>query len=571
MIEETYLVKTDKEGVVYEDAYFNKHNGVVAEADTLEEAKEFCDNYSAEHPEEKVWVEKVTCDTDFDTGTAAMSKPETVYECNKTTKVEEALTEDATSDADSEKAFVDFVKSLDIDGKAYVKTINGKQRYFVDIEKTLDSDEFEKFAEPEIIEDEDEDGHKGRFLDYDEEDFEKAVAEDILDDLPASEDDDPFIPDYTDYEVETDIDNISWDYDSGEAGDWYNPPVYASTEYSGSAYVKVTIEFTKNEKVVTEEVNVEKQHELYKGYDVAAIVEALGGEDEDEALTEATTTSDVKIGDRIRINHLEGENNAYDGKEGVVDHIDDAGQIHGTWGGLAIIPGVDDFEVITDSTETESVEEDTHAKYAKPEGDREASYKNAKAYADKEGKAFIYGYTNHTGKFFALDTPQKVMDATKAATEFKSQYKNAVNVCVAYPEKTEDWTSEPEGQNQPGDAETMAKDLESRLADETTKDAALAESAELTEIKKVSDAKKHYRFYIKEKGKLDFRTFDQYDLTYGEIKQIVREEAEPDDVEQVFVSEILPDGSEIDLEKYTVDKLDYPDFEKSPFDLDWDD
>lgn len=34
------------------------------------------------------------------------------------------------------------------------------------------------------------------------------------------------------------------------------------------------------------------------------------------------------------------------GKEGEVTVIDDAGQIHGTWGGLALIPEHDNFEII---------------------------------------------------------------------------------------------------------------------------------------------------------------------------------------------------------------------------------
>ena len=42
---------------------------------------------------------------------------------------------------------------------------------------------------------------------------------------------------------------------------------------------------------------------------------------------------------------MEGEPQ-YNGKEGIVDLIDDAGQIHGTWGGCALIPDVDEFEVI---------------------------------------------------------------------------------------------------------------------------------------------------------------------------------------------------------------------------------
>lgn len=53
----------------------------------------------------------------------------------------------------------------------------------------------------------------------------------------------------------------------------------------------------------------------------------------------------VKIGDKIQIIKMDGELQ-YDGKEGIVDLIDDAGQIHGTWGGCALIPDVDKFEVI---------------------------------------------------------------------------------------------------------------------------------------------------------------------------------------------------------------------------------
>ena len=53
-----------------------------------------------------------------------------------------------------------------------------------------------------------------------------------------------------------------------------------------------------------------------------------------------------KVGQRIRIIHLEGEDPRYDGKEGVIEHIDGIGQLHGTWGSLAVILEADDFEVI---------------------------------------------------------------------------------------------------------------------------------------------------------------------------------------------------------------------------------
>lgn len=52
------------------------------------------------------------------------------------------------------------------------------------------------------------------------------------------------------------------------------------------------------------------------------------------------------LGKRVKINHLRGENNTYDGKEGEVRFVDDMCQLHGTWGGLAIIPDEDDFEII---------------------------------------------------------------------------------------------------------------------------------------------------------------------------------------------------------------------------------
>ena len=53
----------------------------------------------------------------------------------------------------------------------------------------------------------------------------------------------------------------------------------------------------------------------------------------------------VKVGDKIRIIYMDGEPE-YTGKEGTVRLIDDAGQIHTTAGGCALIPGIDSFEVI---------------------------------------------------------------------------------------------------------------------------------------------------------------------------------------------------------------------------------
>ena len=57
---------------------------------------------------------------------------------------------------------------------------------------------------------------------------------------------------------------------------------------------------------------------------------------------------EVKKGDVVKIINMDGEDD-YNGKEGVVTSIDDLGQIHGTWGGCALICSVDDFIIIRES------------------------------------------------------------------------------------------------------------------------------------------------------------------------------------------------------------------------------
>jgi len=59
-----------------------------------------------------------------------------------------------------------------------------------------------------------------------------------------------------------------------------------------------------------------------------------------------------RVGDTIRIIHMDDcdgkdtQAQNYNGKTGEIEYIDDAGQLHGTWGGLAVLPDVDEFEII---------------------------------------------------------------------------------------------------------------------------------------------------------------------------------------------------------------------------------
>lgn len=55
----------------------------------------------------------------------------------------------------------------------------------------------------------------------------------------------------------------------------------------------------------------------------------------------------VKVGDTIKITRLDDPyDHTYVGRTGVVEHIDSMGQLHGTWGGLAVIPGEDGFTIL---------------------------------------------------------------------------------------------------------------------------------------------------------------------------------------------------------------------------------
>ena len=153
---------------------------------------------------------------------------------------------------------------------------------------------------------------------------------------------------------------------------------------------------------------------------VADEIEAINGYDDAKAQI-IDTPIEHKDNILSTIDHIKGEEQ---------EHIDEL------IGATTEIPFDKEEEHHDLAAEEESLAEETHAKYAKPEGDRVAAYNNALKYAKKENKPFIYGYTNRAGKFFAAETPMKVtgkpIDAEK---EFRSRYKNCNAVYVVYPDK----------------------------------------------------------------------------------------------------------------------------------------
>jgi hypothetical protein len=84
------------------------------------------------------------------------------------------------------------------------------------------------------------------------------------------------------------------------------------------------------------------------------------------------------------------------------------------------------------------VEEDLKEAKAKPEGDKEKSYKDGLKLAKAYNKPVIYGYTNRSygGKFFALDKPIVCNNVSDETKKFKAQYKSCGTVYVAYPDKS---------------------------------------------------------------------------------------------------------------------------------------
>lgn len=79
-----------------------------------------------------------------------------------------------------------------------------------------------------------------------------------------------------------------------------------------------------------------------------------------------------KVGDWIRITTMAGER-SYSGRIGQITHIDDMGQLHGTWGGLAVIPDEDMYEVIANPNDRAAIkvdEDDFYHIYDTKSGDK---------------------------------------------------------------------------------------------------------------------------------------------------------------------------------------------------------
>lgn len=59
------------------------------------------------------------------------------------------------------------------------------------------------------------------------------------------------------------------------------------------------------------------------------------------------TKTMVNVGDVIFIDEMKDEP-LYKGKIGKIDYIDNIGQLHGDWGGCAVIPGEDKYDECSD-------------------------------------------------------------------------------------------------------------------------------------------------------------------------------------------------------------------------------
>lgn len=128
--------------------------------------------------------------------------------------------------------------------------------------------------------------------------------------------------------------------------------------------------------------------------------------------------------------------------EFAIDHIDEKTYVE------AVDCELNDFGEVIDINDQEMIwcwndadfTEETHARYAKPEGDRVKAYNNALKYAKQNNTPYIYGYLGSPKgnvKFFALDQPIKCLgDMSEEEKKFRTQYKNCDTIYVAYPSRS---------------------------------------------------------------------------------------------------------------------------------------
>ena len=85
-------------------------------------------------------------------------------------------------------------------------------------------------------------------------------------------------------------------------------------------------------------------------YSIKDAFKSLEQLEEETKLAKSTKlTEDFKVGDKIKIVNMQGEPQ-YKNKEGKITSIDDLGQLHGTWGGVAVIPEEDEIEILKEDT-----------------------------------------------------------------------------------------------------------------------------------------------------------------------------------------------------------------------------
>ncbi len=145
---------------------------------------------------------------------------------------------------------------------------------------------------------------------------------------------------------------------------------------------------------------INRLKKAYKSSHIHIEPQFVKAEGEESLITESYNP-EVKPGDKIRIIDMAGEPH-YAGRTGEVEHIDDMGQIHGTWGGCALIPEEDTYELIVD----EALNETFEAVKAK-----EDIVIDGKVYLKKGKEAFVRDFTPN-GQQFYFDDQKHNFDVT---------------------------------------------------------------------------------------------------------------------------------------------------------------